>query len=200
MPVLLRTPSMPDLPEQNLHEVYLCSTTPFLDSPVIYLNTPTGSRITTLIDSRSSDCFMDPTTVSLLNLSPTCLEHLLCLHLFDGSSASASLITKAITLVCCFPHGPEQELWFLLTPLDLTVGAVLGHHWLKKNNLDINWTTSIIRTFCPTKTEPPPVPDIKPRPQPSLVLDDPVATLQAAAAKIDIRFVNTLAFNTILCL
>jgi len=134
---------MPDLPEQDLYEVYLRSTTPFSDSPVIYLNTQTDSRIATLIDSGSSDCFMDPTTASLLNLSPTRLEHPLRLRLFDGSSASAGLITEAVTLVCRFPHGPEQELWFLRTPLDSTVGAVLGHCWLKKNNPDVikRWMT-----------------------------------------------------------
>jgi len=95
---------------------------------------------------------------------------------FVTSSASASLITKAITLVCHFPHSPEQELCFLLTPLNSTVGAVLGHYRLKKNNLDINWTTSSIRTFCPTEAEPPPVSQNS---QPPLAPDDPVATLQA---------------------
>jgi hypothetical protein len=182
---LLETQSVPDLPEKKLDEVFLHSTTPFSDSPVIYLSTVSDSRITTLIDSGSSDCFMDPSTATSLNLSPAPLEHPLRLCLFDGSSASAGLITKAVNLICRFPHGPEQELRFLLTPLDSTVGAVLGHQWLQKNNLDIDWTTSSIRTFCPSET---PAPGVIPDPpiDPKLALDDPTATLQAAVAKIDI--------------
>src|SRR5467141_1215477 len=38
-----------------------------------------------------------------------------------------------------FPTGDLQSLEFLLTHLDLSCSAVLGHHWLAKYNPQIDW-------------------------------------------------------------
>src|SRR5467141_3268858 len=59
--------------------------------------------------------------------------------LFDGTTASAGFITKSAIIPVMFPMGDLQSLEFLLTCLDLSCSAVLGHRWLAKYNPEIDW-------------------------------------------------------------
>ena len=65
------------------------------------------------------------------------LDRPLRLRLFDGSSRG--LITTYVTLPVRFPSGTKMIIDFLLTKLDPTCSAVLGHRWLARYNPRIDW-------------------------------------------------------------
>src|SRR5882672_6478977 len=74
------------------------------------------------------------------NKTPTCrLPMPVRLTLFNGTTASASFITESVIIPIMFPTGDLQSLEFLLTCLDPSCSAVLGHHWLAKYNPQIDW-------------------------------------------------------------
>ena len=78
-----------------------------------------------LVDSSSSDCFIDTNFVNkhLLSIYPV---PPLKLCLFDGTTNST--ITQAITLSPRFKTGDITLTSFYVTPLDGSCSLVLGHN------------------------------------------------------------------------
>ena len=109
-------------------------------------NTP----ICTLIDSGSTHCFLDTSITSKHNLC-TYNINLIPLQLFDGTTNS--IIHSAIDLLVCFPSGDEHSITFYVTPLDSSCAAVLGHNWLTRFNLLIDWVLSSITFHSPLQTD-----------------------------------------------
>ncbi len=147
-----------------------------LVSPLSDTPTPTNKsipiyeNIRTLMDSRSSDCFIDAKFMSnhqLATYSVTPLQ----LRLFNGSTNS--VITQAIDLNLRFATGNITPMTFYVTSLDGSCSMVLGHNWLTHHNPLIDWVTSSI-TFR-TSEQPSPAPPSAP---PSLSDLAPQTTLR----------------------
>ena len=94
-----------------------------------------------LVDSSSSDCFIDMNFVNKHLLSTYSIPPLkLCLF----NRTMNSTITRAITLSPYFKTSDITPISFYVTPLDGSCSLVLGHNWFIHNNLLIDWTMSSI--------------------------------------------------------
>ena len=99
------------------------------DSLILSLSSDTLPNISlvSLVDSGSSDSFIDLTFVNIHHL-PTCGIPLIKLRLMDRTSNS--VITQSLDLPIQFPTGEIQNLTFFVTPLDQGCTIVLGYCWL----------------------------------------------------------------------
>ena len=119
--------------------------------PSITLASYSIPAFSTLVDSGSSNCFIDTTFVNKHSLSTYPVPPLkLCL--FDRTTNST--ITQAITLSPRFETGDITPTSFYVTPLDGSCSLVLGHNWLTHNNPLIDWATSSISFHSPEQSMP----------------------------------------------
>ena len=172
-------------------------------------------NIRTLVDSGSSDCFIDSRFAISNGLPLENLETPLHLSLFDGSSASQGRIIQFTNLLVTLPCGAQHPVRFLLTMLDRSAQAVLGYSWLYRHNPLIDWITHAV-TFRSADLSPLPIntpclaisiatpqlsdfslsPATAGSPKASLFPDpSPSAELCAAAVSILISFVRTSALT-----
>jgi len=84
-----------------------------------------------LVDSGSSDCFIDEKFVIKNNLSTYPVTPL-SLRLFDGTTNS--VITKAVDTKLCFASGKITQTTFYVTSLDGTCSMLLGQNWHTYHN------------------------------------------------------------------
>ena len=181
----------------------------------VSLKTDKLKNIRTLIDSGSSVSFLDSRFALQHNLNISNLRRPLRLTLFDGSPASSGLLYQYTDLTVEFPCSTRHNIRFLLTTLDRSTQAVLGHSWLHLQNPSINWASHEISFHTSTSKDlsgdalrsPPPRASPAPRlPTPDAASASPYSTslpsvqapdpaLVAAAAKISISFVNAAAIN-----
>ncbi|KAG5716641.1 hypothetical protein E4T56_gene16391 [Termitomyces sp. T112] len=116
------------LSSHSPHTLLLYTTLPFSDSPVPML-----------VDSSTTNNFIDK---SLVALTPQCLQHLptlILLKLFDDNPTSARDITHCMEMTLTFTNGQCQDLQLLITKLHLSVPVVLGFSWLHSTKPHINW-------------------------------------------------------------
>jgi hypothetical protein len=191
-----------------LKEVKLNAASFFLTS-VLYLsiNTENLKNISTLLNSGSTDCFIDSRFTIDNQLLIENLKNPLCLTLFDGSVASQGLIVQSTTLDIQFPCGTQHQVCFLLTLLDKSATAVLGYTWLHCYNPSIDWVTHPISFQASAKTSP--LSRAHPELSSPIQLPDavdslstlqppdpgPSAALCAAAAMIPVSFISSHAIN-----
>jgi hypothetical protein len=122
------TPSVSSIEMALLEEVRRNATSFFLSTALLidikYKNT---KNIHTLIDSGTSENFMD-SQFALNNSVPLQnLKEPLCLTLFDGSASSDGLIVQPVTLNGESPCGAQHSVLFLQVLLDHSATAVLGY-------------------------------------------------------------------------
>ena len=117
----------------------------------ITLASYTIPTFSTLVDSSSSNCFIDTTFVNKHSLSTYPVPPLK-LHLFNGTTNST--ITQALTLSLHFKTSDITPTSFYVTPLDGSCSLVLGHNWLTHNNPLIDWAMSSISFHSPEQSVP----------------------------------------------
>ena len=117
--------------------------------PSVTLLSYTIPSFSMLVDSDSSNCFIDTNFVNKHSLS-TYSVPLLKLCLFDRTMNST--ITQAIALSSHFKTSDITLTSFYVTPLDGSCSPVLGHNWLTHNNPLIEWTTSSISFHSPEQS------------------------------------------------
>ena len=100
------------------------------DALIISLISDAVPTFRTLVDSGSEDQFLDIGFADQYQLPRFPLDQPLRLRLFDGSSRGR--ITHFVTLPVRFPNGVSMIINFLLTKLDPSCSAVLGHRWLRR--------------------------------------------------------------------
>ena len=100
-----------------------------------------NTRICTLLDSGSTHCFLNNSFISDHKLRTSDIGPI-PLRLFDGSSNSE--IRLSADLLICFPTGEQHSVTFFVTLLDASCNTVLGHNWLTRYNLLIDWVLSSI--------------------------------------------------------
>jgi transposase InsO family protein len=178
------------------------------DALIVSLSSDLVPSFRTLIDSGSTDSFLDSAFADKFRLPRKSLQQKLQLRLFDGSSAGT--ISESVSLPIRFPSGTHMTVDFLLTSLDPSCSAVLGHRWLAHYNPTIDWLRGHIQfstelapdarlpllqvpTSVPTPgTFPEFADDVSP---PSLADGEPSASLRAAAAKIPISVIGAVPFD-----
>jgi len=94
-----------------------------------------------LVDSGSSDSFIDPNFVVHHKLSTRSIDPLL-LSLIDGTVSNfvKEIVTVPIKLIC----SSFFELDLFVTPLAGEHPIVLGYSWLKTTNPSINWAKNML--------------------------------------------------------
>ena len=104
---------------------------------VIDISTENNTRLCTLINSGSSDCFINSRFAISNNFKLENLEKPLWLYLFNRSSTSSSLIVQYTNLIICLPCGAHipsafsWPCWTTLCPWSLDIcGYADIIHWL----------------------------------------------------------------------
>jgi hypothetical protein len=207
-----------------LLEIVCLNAISFSNPTALFINLSSNNlknlkNIRALVDSGSTDCFIDSRFTLNNNLKIENLVTPLHLTLFDGSSMSSGLIYQFTQQTLHFPCRTSHDFKFLLTALDQSASAVLGYSWLCKENLLIDWVNHDItfwttdkRDHLPPVLTPPsasiappgsppaatpvplplaPLPHVSQMPlAPELT---PTTELRAATAKIPISFVRAAA-------
>src|SRR5882724_8245629 len=126
-----------------------------------------------LVDSGSSNCFIDPTFICTHHLCTYSIPPVK-LRLIDGTSNS--VILQALDLQIRFPTGESQNLTFYVTPLDPSCTIVLGYRWLTRYNPLIDWVLGsiIFQQLSQHESKSSPFVETLPSSAPLQKLPDPV--------------------------
>ncbi|KAG5722473.1 hypothetical protein E4T56_gene2878 [Termitomyces sp. T112] len=97
------------------------------------------NSIPTLVDSSTTDNFIDK---FLAVLASQCLQHLptpILLKLFNSDTTPARDITHCLEVTMTFANGQQQKLQLLIMKLHSSAPIILGFSWLCSTNPCIDW-------------------------------------------------------------
>ena len=142
--------------------------------------------ICTLIDSGSTHCFLNSSTI-LKHQLRTYKINPIPLQLFN--STTNSIICSAVNLPLCFPSGNKQTVTFYINLLEASCITVLGHNWLTHYNPLIDWVLGSIKFHSPLQTDSLTSPETVAT---ALLSSNPPTPTPLVAPKVS--FVNAAAF------
>ncbi|KAG5731545.1 hypothetical protein E4T56_gene5471 [Termitomyces sp. T112] len=130
------TPDSPPvhLPSHSSNNLLLHTTLPFTANPV-----------PTLVDSSTTDNFIDEFLAALAPHFLQCLPTLIPLKLFDGDPTPVGDITHCLEMTMTLANGRQQELQLLITKLHPSTPIILGFSWLCSTNPHVNWPSLTLR-------------------------------------------------------
>ena len=101
-----------------------------------------------LLDCTATGLFMDMKWAKGNSISMMELKYPILVYNVDGSCNSVSSITHEATLIMIH-KGHRKKVTFEICDLE-KVNLIIGYTWLKKYNLEIDWSTGEIKfTQCP---------------------------------------------------
>ena len=104
----------------------------------------------TLLDCNATGLFMDMKWTKGNFISMMELEQPILVYNVDGSYNSVGLITHEATLIMIH-KGHREKVTFEICDLR-KVNLIIGYTWLKKRNLEIDWSTGEIKfMWCPSE-------------------------------------------------
>ena len=112
--------------------------------------TDTSERksINSLVDSRATGEFIDHDYAKSCQFNLLKLNHPIPVYNIDGSPNEAGSITKAVSLILWYKNHSEWTT-FCITSLGKQK-LILGHSWLWKHNLEIDWNKGEVKmSRCP---------------------------------------------------
>ena len=115
------------------------SSTSFLVSLTVYLDSTQPYAFSALLDSGSSHCFISPKIIKKFSLPTQPVSPPCHLHMLDGQSSI--YITQKLCIHITFTSGDTHPVTFFVAPLDSSCEAVLGLDWLVTYNPLVDWTT-----------------------------------------------------------
>jgi len=141
-----------------------------------------------LVDSGSTHCFVDIQFAHKKNITTYSVPPI-TLWLFD--STSNFVITQAVNISVQFPaSGDVTPMTFYLALLDSECMIVLGHNWLTRYNLLIDWVLSSLTFQTPAQSL------LAPPSTPSLVQSgNPDSGLSGQSTPGPVPSVDTLVFT-----
>jgi len=123
---------------------------------------PIPVSVIALVDSGSSDCFVDSALVSKYHL-PCQKINSLPLTLINGTINH--FVNHVVSLPIRFSCSYSCQIEFFVTKLEDTYPIVLGHNWLTQHNPLVDWRKGTLEFNAPEPADWPisPWPDPKPQ-------------------------------------
>ena len=143
-------------------------------------------KISALLDSGSSHCFLDNSIVNTYKLPTVPVNPPLQLWLIDGTANH--VITQQVNVRAHFDDTTELPLAMFVTSLDASCSVVLGLNWLTRYNPLVDWVDRQL-TFHSTLQVPSPLESIQPQTSTSST------ELPSTPSLPSILFVNMIAYH-----
>ena len=103
---------------------------------------------------------------------------------------TAPTAPAAVNLLLHFSSGDKQTIMFYITPLEASCTIVLGHNWLTRYNLLIDWVLGSIKFCSPLQTDSLMSPETVAM---APLSSNPLTLTPLIAPKVS--FINTAAFT-----
>ena len=109
-------------------------------------------KVDVLLDSGATGCFMDKSWALKRRIELKPLKNPIPMLNVDGTRNQAGDITHFVSVIIKIGKHAEK-LWCAVTCLGKTP-LILGHTWLKKHNLDVDWSSGkITLNKCPQECQ-----------------------------------------------
>ena len=109
-------------------------------------------NVDTLLDSGATRCFIDKSWALERRIQLKPLKNPILVLNVDGTQNQAGDITHFVSVIIKI-GSHAQKLWCAVTCLGKTL-LILGHTWLRKHNLDIDWSSGkITLNKCPQECQ-----------------------------------------------
>src|SRR3979490_2241724 len=134
-------PTIPTSEGQPPPHIYVHSTDTcqYIRVPLKVQSVDTGCplAIDALLDSGTTEMFIDIEFVQAKRLKTHCLPHAIPVYNIDGTPNEAGTIKEEVDLICAYRNHTERAT-FSVTSLG-HLAIILGHTWLTEHNPEVDW-------------------------------------------------------------